>query len=75
MKRLWISVILILSLGLLGACQKQGPVHEEENQEEIELQNTYLYINTFKICQTYEKIMLWVIVIFFVCNLRKCSFK
>ena len=47
MKRLWISVILILSLGLLGACQKQGPVHEEENQEEIELQNTYLYVNTF----------------------------
>ena len=47
MKRLWISVILILSLGLLDACQKQGPVHEEENQEEIELQNTYLYVNTF----------------------------
>ena len=57
MKKLWIPLLLILSLGLLAGCQKpDNPGNQEEQQqeqpagptqEEIELQNTYLYVNTF----------------------------
>lgn len=52
MKKLWIF-ILILFLGLVPSCQKpENPGREEENQEEptleeIERQNTYLYVNIF----------------------------
>ena len=58
MKKFWISLILTLPLWLVptgcekpdnpGKEQEQKPVEKEEKpQENLELKNTYLYVNTF----------------------------
>ena len=47
MRKLWIPLILILSLGLVPGCKDPLNNGGEESQEEIELKNTYLYVNTF----------------------------
>ena len=45
MRKLWIPLIPILSLGLLAACN--DPLHNGEDEESVERKNTYLYVNTF----------------------------
>ena len=45
MKKHWMPLILILSLGLPAACN--DPLHGGEDEDAVELKNTYLYVNTF----------------------------
>ncbi len=46
MRKLWITIALVSVVGLTAGCQKADQPRKEK-EEEIELKNTYLYVNTF----------------------------